>query len=231
MKKHIAFSSKHNDICIYFSTHKALFHKVRSSDPKPFTAGVTFSRYLFHSSRKSAQILVFIIKLLRRHIDPCTDDDWNKSFNCHLSLLALPFGLIWNDNTIISNTCLFERRKLSVTASVLNCNTISSSTFYIEISKIHTEGGLFLKNVLQGEPRRLFCLQLLVFSQGIDFVLSYTWYYEWRGYLFTSPNQAWLGRTISAVMKSIFQARSTMVTSPTPRPLIKETFPPFWGVC
>lgn len=92
-------------------------------------------------------------------------------------------------------------------------------------------GGLVLKNVLQGELRRhLFCLRLLVFSQGIDFVLSYTWYYERKGYLFTSPNQAWLGRAISAVMKSIFQARSTMVRSPAPRPLIKETFPPFWGV-
>lgn len=153
------------------------------------------------------------------------------SFDCHLSPLALPFGLIWSNNTILSKACLFERRKRTLTASVFNCNRISPCTFYIETSKIHTEGGLVLKNVLQSEPRRLFCLQLLVFSQGIDFVLSYTRYYEWRGYLFTSPNQAWLGRTISAVMKSIFQARSTMVRSPAPQPLIKETFPPSWGVC
>lgn len=92
------------------------------------------------------------------------------SFDCHLSPLALPFGLIWNNNTIISNACLFERRKLTLTAPVLNCNRISSGTFYIEVSKIHTEGRLGLKNVLQGEPRHLCCLQLLVFSQGIDFV-------------------------------------------------------------
>lgn len=93
------------------------------------------------------------------------------SFDCHLSPLALAFGLIWNNNTIISNACLFERRKLTLTASVLNCNRISSCTFYMEVSKLHAEGGLVLKNVLQGEPRRLFCLQLLLFSQGIVFCL------------------------------------------------------------
>lgn len=64
--------------------------------------------------------------------------------------------------------------------------------------------------------RHLFCLQLLAFSPAIDFVLSYTWYYERRGYLFCSPNQAWLGGAISAVMKSVFQARSAMVRSPCP---------------
>lgn len=160
--------------------------------------------------------------------------DLQVHFDRHLSSSALPFGLIRNQNKTVSKACLFERRKLTLTASVLNCNGISWGTFYMEVSKIHAKGrggGLVLKNVLQGELRRhLFCLRLLVFSQGIDFVLSYTWYYERKGYLFTSPNQAWLGRAISAVMKSIFQARSTMVRSPAPRPLIKETFPPFWGV-
>ncbi len=69
-----------------------------------------------------------------------------------------------------------------------------------------------------------------MFSLGIDFVLSYTWYNEWREYLFSSSNQAWLARAISAAMKSVFQARSTMVRSPALRPFIKETFPPLWGV-
>lgn len=69
-----------------------------------------------------------------------------------------------------------------------------------------------------------------MFSLGIDFVLSYTWYYEWKEYLFSSPNQAWLGRAISAALKSVLQARSTMVRSPALQPFIKETFPPLWGV-
>lgn len=76
----------------------------------------------------------------------------------------------------------------------------------------------FLKSVLHPEPRHLFCLRLLASSSGIDFVLSYTWYYEWREYLLSSPNQAWLGRAISAAMKSVFQARSTMVRSPALQP-------------
>lgn len=223
-----------NIITSVFISHKALFHKVQSADPSPFTAGVTFSHYLSLPSHESAQTLLLIIKLLGRHIDPSTHVDWNKLFAeydglCGFILivilhhLVLSFGPIWNGHKIISNACLFERRKLTLTASVLNCNMISPCTFYMEVSKIHTDGGTRL--------RYLFCLHLLVFSLGIDFVLSYTWYYEWEGYLFTSPNQAWLGRAISAVMKSIFQARSTMVRSPAPRPLIKETFPPFWGVC
>lgn len=45
------------------------------------------------------------------------------------------------------------------------------------------------------------------------------------------PNQAWLGRAISAVMKSAFQARSAMVRSPALQPFIKETFPPLCEVC
>ena len=72
-------------------------------------------------------------------------------------------------------------------------------------------------------------LAITVQSIAIDFVLGYTWYYEWREYLFSSPNQAWLGRAISTAMKSVFQARSTMVRSPALQPSIKETFPPLWG--
>lgn len=47
---------------------------------------------------------------------------------------------------------------------------------YLEVSKIHANvtDGLIMKNVLQPELRHLFCLKLLVFSLGIDFVLSYT---------------------------------------------------------
>lgn len=69
---------------------------------------------------------------------------------------------------------------------------------------------------MYSSQRHLLCLQLLVFIPAIDFVLSYTWYYERRRYLFCSPNQAWLGGAISAVMKSVFQARSTMVRSACP---------------
>lgn len=83
-----------------------------------------------------------------------------------------------------------------------------------KISTTLTEKANFEK--MYSSQRHLFCLQLLVFTPAIDFVLSYICHYERRRYLFCRPNQAWLGWAISAVMKSIFQARSTMVRNACP---------------
>lgn len=43
-------------------------------------------------------------------------------------------------------------------------------------------------------------------------------------YLFSSTNQAWLGRAIKALMESVFQVREGQ-KKPALQPFIKDTFP------
>lgn len=165
-------------VCIYFSQHKALFHTY-STGPraKHFTSCWCqgCSLYLFLSPQSSPGRLLCLI-----HFD--------------LSAFAVDVLFAWADlkqklilgkiDIKTADVCSKEQkwpyRQRSLIAcmreSLLNStyhkNKSSTKCLHLEVSKVHANvtDRLIQKNVLQPQLRRLFCLQLLAFSEGIDFV-------------------------------------------------------------